>query len=160
MSHNCLVCSRISQIKNNTNPYFVAELETGYVVIGDYQLFEGYTLLLCKEHVAELHNLNQETRLNFLEEMSLVAEAVYHAFKPKKLNYELLGNSEPHLHWHIFPRYAHDPNPEGPTWQVDQEIRFAKGVKPSTEKIIALKRMLLEELDNVAKDKMMKRFGA
>lgn len=35
----CLICDRIEMIKNGTNPYFVKELETGYVVIGDNQHF-------------------------------------------------------------------------------------------------------------------------
>ncbi len=51
----CIVCDRISMIKNGTNPYFVKELETGYVVIGDNQHFKGYTLFLYKEHVNELY---------------------------------------------------------------------------------------------------------
>lgn len=35
-----------------------------------------------------------------------MAEAVYNAFQPDKLNYELLGvGSGVHMHWHIFPRY-------------------------------------------------------
>ena len=53
----CGICQRIEQIQQKTNPYFVAELQTGYVVMGKYQLFRGYTLLLCKEHKAELHEL-------------------------------------------------------------------------------------------------------
>lgn len=40
MSGKCLVCNRITSIQNNINPYFVTELETGYVVIGDYQYFK------------------------------------------------------------------------------------------------------------------------
>ena len=40
----CGVCERIQMIKDGTNPYFVKELETGYVVIGDFQHFKGYTL--------------------------------------------------------------------------------------------------------------------
>ena len=48
--------------------------------------------------------------------MAQVAEAVFRAFAPRKLNYELLGNSEAHLHWHLFPRYADDPNPLWPVW--------------------------------------------
>ena len=42
----CLIYDRISMIKNGTNPYFVKELETGYVVMGDHQHFKGYTLFL------------------------------------------------------------------------------------------------------------------
>lgn len=40
----CLICDRIKMIKAGTNPYFVKELETGYVVIGDNQHFYGYSL--------------------------------------------------------------------------------------------------------------------
>lgn len=36
----CFVCNRINMIKEGTNPYFVKELETGYVVIGDNQHFK------------------------------------------------------------------------------------------------------------------------
>ena len=39
MNENCMVCQRIEKIKKGENPYFVKELETGYVVIGDFQRF-------------------------------------------------------------------------------------------------------------------------
>ena len=101
----CLICERIALIKESRNPYFVIELQTAYVVVGDHQLFKGYTLVLFKEHIAELHTLPSQTRSIFLEEVSIVGEAVFNCFQPKKMNYELLGNSENHLHWHLFPRY-------------------------------------------------------
>ena len=63
---SCLICERIEQIKGGSNPYFVTELETGYVVLGDFQFFKGYTLLLCKQHVPELHQLERNFRLKFL----------------------------------------------------------------------------------------------
>ena len=44
----CLICDRIQWILEGRNPYFVKELDTGYVVLGDHQHFEGYTLFLCK----------------------------------------------------------------------------------------------------------------
>jgi diadenosine tetraphosphate (Ap4A) HIT family hydrolase len=73
---NCLICNRINMIKEETNPYLVAELETGYVVVGDHQLFKGYTLFLCKHHKTELHFLADDFKSKFLVEMSKVAEAV------------------------------------------------------------------------------------
>lgn len=104
----CLICDRIQQIKEGTNPFFVRELETGYVVIGDHQFFEGYTLFLCKEHKTELFHLDEGFRQKYLMEMSMVAEAVAKAFHAEKINYELLGNGDTHLHWHLFPRTAGD----------------------------------------------------
>ena len=97
----CLICQRIELIKKGENPYFVKELETGYLVIGDHQYFVGYSLFLAKEHVTELHHLEKETRIRFLEEMSLVQEAVAKAFDAEKMNIELLGNGDAHLHWHL-----------------------------------------------------------
>ena len=100
----CLICERIEMIKKETNPFFVRELQTGYVVLGDHQHFKGYTLFLCKEHQTELFQLDSEFAATFMEEMILVAEAVNQAFGAEKMNYECLGQGEAHLHWHLFPR--------------------------------------------------------
>ena len=48
--------------------------------------------------------------------MCLLARAIEECFRPHKMNYELLGNQVPHLHWHLFPRYAHDPDALRPVW--------------------------------------------
>lgn len=90
----CFVCERISMIQEGNNPYFVKELETGYVVIGDYQHFKGYTLFLCKEHKTELFQLDYSTKMKFLEEMSVVAEAVAKAFDAEKMKEKLLKELE------------------------------------------------------------------
>lgn len=111
----CEICERIPRI-NPDNPYFVAELETGFAVLGDNQHIPGYAILVCKTCVPELHDLLPGVRARFLDEMALLAEAVYRAFRPRKLNYELLGNSVSHMHWHIFPRYEDDANPRWPVW--------------------------------------------
>lgn len=47
--------------------------------------------------------------------MPIVSEAVYDAFKPDKLNYELLGTGNAiHMHWHLFPRREGDIPVKGP----------------------------------------------
>lgn len=143
---NCLICERINMIKENANKYFVTELETGYVVIGDHQFFQGYTLFLCKEHVTELHFLEETLRKKFLYELSLVGEAVYNAFRPDKLNYELLGNGDAHLHWHIFPRRDGDGDVKGPVWWTDKNKMYSDDVRPSDEELNKMKEALLREI--------------
>lgn len=135
-------------IKDETNPYFVAELETGYVVIGDHQLFHGYTLFLCKQHKTELHFLDENFKNKFLIEMSKVSEAVYNAFHPDKLNYELLGNGDSHLHWHIFPRRESD-KVKGPVWWTDTAIMDSDDVRPSNEELESMKSKLFIELEKI-----------
>ena len=104
----CLICNVIDMIKRGENPYFVRELETGYVVIGNHQYFPGYSLFLCKEHTTELFYLEESFRDKFMREMSMVAEAVMMAFGADKMNYELLGNEDSHVHWHLYPRRKGD----------------------------------------------------
>lgn len=147
---DCFVCERIALIKKGENPFFVRELQTGYVVLGDSQRFKGYTLFLCKEHATELHVLAPVFRQKFLEEMSLTAEAVYKAFHPDKLNYELLGvGNGVHMHWHIFPRRAGDTPHPGPVWRLDKSELNADQYKPDVEELKMLKALLNAELDKL-----------
>ena len=57
----------------------------------------------------------------------LLAEAIAAAVKPWKINYECLGNSEPHVHWHLLPRYETDEMRRGPIW-----------LRPESERKVAL----------------------
>ena len=150
----CLICDRINMIKEGTNPYFVRELETGHVVIGDHQHFKGYTLFLCKEHVTELFLLDPDVKVKYLEEMSIVAEAVSNAFGAEKMNYELLGNGDTHVHWHLFPRKSSDldgygNNGKGPVWWYPMEKMYHNDNRPSTEELEEMKATLAAELDRL-----------
>ncbi len=150
----CFICDRIEKSKNGENRYFVKELTTGYVVIGDHQHFRGYTLFLYKEHKTELFQLNQTQRIKFLEEMSVVAEAVSKAFKAEKMNYELLGNGDSHIHWHLFPRTSGDldgygKNGKGPVWWYPMEKMYHDESVPTDEELSEMKAKLLRELNKL-----------
>ena len=147
----CLICERIELIKQGKNPHFVKELETGYVVIGDGQYFKGYTLFLAKEHVTELHQMEYATKIKFLEEMSIVQEAVAKAFQAEKMNIELLGNGDAHVHWHLFPRKAGDMqgyghNGRGPVWWVPWEEMSSEEYQPRESDLLQLVNHLKEYL--------------
>ncbi len=146
---DCLICQRIGTIKSGQNKFFVKEFKSGYVVLGDHQYYKGYTLLLSKIHTDELHKLKPTDRSQFLEDMAVVSEAVYKAFHPKKLNYELLGNTDSHLHWHIVPRYANDPKPDVPIWVIPYSVRNSVETIPSNEEIKVLKNKLLKEVNKL-----------
>lgn len=133
----------------STPDYLIKELTTGYVVLSKYQYkyYQGYTVFICKHHTSELHELENGFKLAFLKEMSQVAEAIFRAFNPDKLNYEMLGNAEPHLHWHLFPRYKSDPNFTKPIWVVDKQIRQADSTIISLEEVKLLKNRINSYLD-------------
>ena len=147
---SCDVCERNTRSERGENPFTVARTTTGYVNLADVQYHEGYTIFCAQQCVNELHELDAKERDAYLREMAAVAEAVFRAFGPRKLNYELLGNGVPHLHWHLFPRHAGDPKPSGPVWEDRGFLEALAGPStPAPEQLTRLRGSLLTALDGV-----------
>lgn len=145
----CLVCDRIQQIRELDNAFLVAELRESYAVLADDQRYVGYTILLLKDHVEHLHELSQEQQLSLFQDVSDVADSIMAAFHPLRLNYECLGNSLAHVHWHVIPRYDWDPEPTQPIWVRSKDERKA-GVAPDelSDLVSKLKGELEQKLTN------------
>jgi diadenosine tetraphosphate (Ap4A) HIT family hydrolase len=99
----------------------IADLELSRVFLHEDQFFPGYVLLVLRRHVTELYDLPSAERATLMEEVSRVAQALARVFRPVKMNYELLGNLVPHIHWHLVPRLATDPALRGPIWTVEHQ---------------------------------------
>lgn len=94
----------------------ITEFEHSYLILNRDQFFPGYCLLFAKQHVTELFHLEPAIRQGMLEEVSRTAAVLARLFKADKINYELLGNMVPHIHWHLVPRLASDPLWPRPIW--------------------------------------------
>jgi diadenosine tetraphosphate (Ap4A) HIT family hydrolase len=86
-------------------------------------------------HVAEPTELEADEATAYWLEVIRVGGALEEALEPVKMNYDLLGNSLPHLHTHVIPRYADDPRPgwpfpfpEGDPGEID-EASFRRDVE-------------------------------
>jgi diadenosine tetraphosphate (Ap4A) HIT family hydrolase len=72
----------------------------------------GYAVALWKlGHVAEPTELTEDEAAGYWLEVLRVGRAIEDRFQPIKMNYEILGNTVPHLHTHLVPRYRDDANP-------------------------------------------------
>ena len=123
----CGICAMIDRIKADAFPDSIAELKSCYVILGDQQFYRGYCVLFAKLHATELYLMPADAARLLFDEMRLVAEAIAAVVKPWKMNYECLGNSEPHVHWHLLPRYETDEMRRGPIW-----------LRPESERKVAL----------------------
>jgi len=75
----------------------------------------GYTVVVWRgRHVAEPTELSDQEASTYWRELLTVGRALERHLEPVKLNYDTLGNSLPHLHTHVIPRYADDPRPGWP----------------------------------------------
>ena len=99
----------------------VAEQEHCYVLLNRDQFFSGYCFVFTKVHVTELFHLDRTVRSAVVEEVNAVAAALNDLFRPAKINYELLGNMVPHMHWHVVPRFTTDPLWPHPIWSEPHE---------------------------------------
>src|SRR4029079_11320797 len=78
-------------------------------------LQRGYTVVIWRgRHVAEPTELSAEEAAQYWPELPPGGRRIERSLQPVKLNYDILGNSLPHLHTHVMPRYADDPQPRWP----------------------------------------------
>lgn len=110
---DCPLCRKLADPPGDD---IVWRFSHSLAVLGPWQYYQGYCILIAKRHVKELFDLTAAERQAYTEEMATLAAAVAACFRPRKLNYELLGNQVPHLHWHLFPRYEADPEHLKAVW--------------------------------------------
>jgi diadenosine tetraphosphate (Ap4A) HIT family hydrolase len=95
--------------------FFAGEVADAYLQKDDIQ--RGYTVVIWRgRHVAEPTELSSEEATQYWLELLEVGRRIEQRLEPEpvKLNYDILGNSLPHLHTHVIPRYADDPKPGWP----------------------------------------------
>ena len=104
-----IIHQRVAAARDGTNPTVIARMRSGWAVIGDRQVVHGYCLLVPDPVVPDLNALTSDARGVFLQEMALLGDALLEITQAARINYEMLGNLEPALHAHFFPRYDEEP---------------------------------------------------
>ncbi|MFG1665931.1 diadenosine tetraphosphate hydrolase [Streptomyces sp. Y7] len=106
---------RVGTALRGENPTVLRQLESGFAAIGDVQFLPGYSVLLTDEpDVQRLSDLPRAKRLSFLSDMDQLGEAVERACRRidpgfRRVNLEILGNTDPFLHAHVWPRFDWEP---------------------------------------------------
>ncbi|MFE9174455.1 diadenosine tetraphosphate hydrolase [Streptomyces kebangsaanensis] len=148
---------RIGSALQGRNPTVLRRLTAGFAVIGDVQFLPGYSVLLVDDPaVQRLSELPGDKRLAFLSGMDELGEAVERACKRldpafRRVNLEILGNTDPFLHAHVWPRFDWEPAHlvGRPVWLYPREQwsdeRYALGPQHN-----ALRQAIGGELDGLA----------
>jgi diadenosine tetraphosphate (Ap4A) HIT family hydrolase len=107
---NPKACALCNQTQNLSKSNLIAESKQTIFFLGSHAYYPGYCVAIHKKHVVEMHDLNLIDQAETITEVLSLSKAIYLAFSPIKMNLASLGNQDPHLHWHLFPRYKDDPN--------------------------------------------------
>ena len=105
-----LIHERVELAQAGTNPTVICRMPSGWVVLGDSQFLPGYCLLLPDPVVPDLNALDAEARRQYLYDMTVIGDALLEVTDAYRINYGILGNTDPALHTHIFARYQSEPD--------------------------------------------------
>ena len=149
-----LIHRRVEEAQQDTNPYVICRIPSGWMVLGDTQILPGYSILLSDPVVPDLNALSLKGRLAFLRDMSIVGDALLEATGAALINYEILGNADRALHAHIIPRYSDEPDEtrRKPIWfsDWDNAPKFdVEGDKDLMQKLAdSIQKRLREHLES------------
>ncbi|MGZ6347655.1 MAG: HIT family protein [Anaerolineales bacterium] len=100
---------RILNARAGKNPAVICRVPSGWAVMCDVQFLRGYTILLADPVVASINDLDRQQRAEYLHDMAAIGDALLEVTAAQRINYGILGNSDPYLHAHIIPRYQTEP---------------------------------------------------
>ena len=125
---NTLIDERVELARAGTNPTVICRMPSGWAVLGDAQFIPGYCLLLPDPVVPDLNALDADARRQYLYDMTLIGDALLEVTEAYRINYETLGNLDPALHTHIFPRYRTEPEEylKGPVYYYTRKQRSSR----------------------------------
>jgi diadenosine tetraphosphate (Ap4A) HIT family hydrolase len=114
---SCLMCERVGA----AGDLFISDLSVCRAYLNEDQFFPGWVFVVLRRHATELYELSVAERGALIEDVNRVARALASVYRPAKMNYELLGNQVPHIHWHLIPRLPADPDLRWPVWRVPHD---------------------------------------
>ncbi|MBN1889886.1 MAG: hypothetical protein JW850_17960 [Thermoflexales bacterium] len=131
-----LIHQRVESARAGSNPTVICRVPSGWAVLGDAQFLRGYSLLLPDPVVPDLNSLGAQQRIQYLQDMVIFGDALLEVTGAYRINYEILGNTEPALHAHVTPRYLSEPEEfrKGPAWMYDREYRQSVPFDPERDR--------------------------
>lgn len=121
-SIGCSLCERIQQCLSGRSTDLIYETDDAIVVPGEHQFFKGYCVVILKQHAREMHNLEPAMAARYFSDVMKVGQSIQSYFNCLKINYASLGNIEEHIHWHVFPRYSSEVDPQAHPWKYADEF--------------------------------------
>ena len=133
-----IIHQRVATARAGTNPTVICQMPSGWAVLSDMQYLHGYCILLADPVVASLNDLSQAQRERYLSDMSRIGDALLEVTDAFRINYAILGNSDPALHAHIVPRYSSEPDEYrgGPPWSYPKNVMSATPFNEQRDKTL------------------------
>lgn len=104
-----VIHQRVAACRAGKDPTCLGRMASGWAVLGDPQVLQGYCLLLPDPVPPHLNAMDSVHRGQFLADMAALGDVVLAVTGALRVNYAMFGNLAPALHAHVFPRHAGEP---------------------------------------------------
>jgi diadenosine tetraphosphate (Ap4A) HIT family hydrolase len=122
----------------------IAETKESVYGLYDDARFPGRGLLVVKQHFEHLDELPEDLADASMQQAITVGRILKDLEFGPRINYAVLGNEHPHVHWHIIPRQGlSDAIPTRPVWEHPQKSRKL-GRAEQREIVEKIRRSLLD----------------
>ena len=95
----------------------VADFDRWAVVLRNQQVTLGSLVLICKEDATAFPDISAEAFAELKTATAVLEDMLAAAFAFDKINYLMLRMVDPHVHFHVLPRYASARTFEGTTFE-------------------------------------------
>ncbi len=108
--------------------------EFGFVIRDAYPISPGHTLVIPHRHVGSFFDIREAERNGLMQLLEAARKQLEAEFSPSGYNIGIndgtaAGQTVPHLHLHLIPRYAGDmPDPRGGVrWVIPHKADYWSG---------------------------------
>ncbi|TBL80274.1 HIT family protein [Paenibacillus thalictri] len=105
----CIYCTRDERQANLMIE--IVPLRVSTLFLFKEQTYKGRCVVALNEHEREFFHLSQEKQDAYMRDVAQTAKAIEQAFSPDKINYGAFGDTMPHVHFHVVPKYK-----DGAAW--------------------------------------------
>lgn len=101
---SCMYCDKDNE-KRKEILIEVGKLPHSTLFILKNQNHLGRVVVAFDGHCKEVFDIPESERAGFFNDIARVAKAMQEIFNPDKINYGMFGDTVPHIHMHIVPKY-------------------------------------------------------
>lgn len=110
MNEQCAFCEIL---RNDSDNRIIAKNEFAIAVRDGFPLANGHTLLIPKRHIVSFFDLDEKERAAIFELLEFAKKDIDRLHSPAAYNIGIndgkeAGQTVPHLHMHLIPRYKGD----------------------------------------------------
>jgi diadenosine tetraphosphate (Ap4A) HIT family hydrolase len=128
MTSNCFFCR---MLKNDTKKEILLQNDLAVMIRDTRPVSDGHSLIIPRRHVSSFFDTSTEERIALMELLDQTKEDLARELSPDDYNIgindgPLAGQSIPHVHIHLIPRYKGDKDDPrgGVRWIISEKAKY------------------------------------